>query len=224
MPEQLAFNQIVGNGRGVDRHEGTGLACAEFVNGFGDQFLARARFAGDQHCEIVAQHPRDHPVDPLHGRAAADEGHIVGRIRLRARRWLPRRRLPDRLGQIVQVEGFGKIFEGLAVARAHRGIERVLGAQHNDGHLRRRGMNRCDACESIAIFEHDVGKHDVEAALRQQLVTSVDPAAQRDVIALVAERLRNDGSDGGVVLDEQHASGHSPSPFWTIGRLMRKCV
>ena len=49
MPEELALEQRLAQGVAVDRHERPVLAQAVVVDGAGDQLLARAAFAGDQH-------------------------------------------------------------------------------------------------------------------------------------------------------------------------------
>ena len=50
--EELGFDQVVGDGGAVDRDEGLGGALAAQVDGLGDQLLARAAFARDQHSRI----------------------------------------------------------------------------------------------------------------------------------------------------------------------------
>src|ERR1017187_5752333 len=49
MAEKLRFEQLPGNGSAVDRHEGTVLAGAVEVDGFGEEFLACSRFSVNQH-------------------------------------------------------------------------------------------------------------------------------------------------------------------------------
>ncbi|KXK31035.1 MAG: hypothetical protein UZ16_OP3001003002 [Candidatus Hinthialibacteria bacterium OLB16] len=48
MAEQLAFKQVLIESAAVDLDEGLVTACAEAVNGFGDQLLAGAAFTTDQ--------------------------------------------------------------------------------------------------------------------------------------------------------------------------------
>ena len=54
--EQLAFHEVVGNGRAVDCHKGAVRAVAFIVDGLYKQFLAGARLAGQQY---VAVHMRE---------------------------------------------------------------------------------------------------------------------------------------------------------------------
>ena len=51
---------------------------AVVIDGPGDEFLAGAAFAQDQHGYILRGDPADRLIDRLHRRAAADQG--VGRL------------------------------------------------------------------------------------------------------------------------------------------------
>src|ERR1700733_10134952 len=48
VPEQFAFDQGLGDSSAVERNEGTFTAAGKIVNGASDDFLARARFTGDE--------------------------------------------------------------------------------------------------------------------------------------------------------------------------------
>ena len=71
--EQLRFEQRVGDGAAVDRHEGLLVPRAPAVDRPGDQFLAGAALAGDQHIAFACRRLLDEPEDLLHGRAVADD-------------------------------------------------------------------------------------------------------------------------------------------------------
>ena len=71
--EQLAFQQVLGQGAAVDADERAAAARAEPVDGLGDQFLAGARLAQQQHRGVRLGHLPGEPIDILHGRAGADQ-------------------------------------------------------------------------------------------------------------------------------------------------------
>ena len=71
--EQLAFQQVLGQRPAVDAHERAAAAGAEPVDGLGDQLLARARLAQQQHRGVGPGHLPREPVDLLHGRTGADQ-------------------------------------------------------------------------------------------------------------------------------------------------------
>ena len=109
--EQLALQQVLGDGGAVQRQERRLGAGAVLVDGTGDQFLARAALAGDQHGECLVGDSADRLVRFLHPRAVADDGLarelIVGR-RLRDDGRLAHQpgnfeRLADHAVQLLQI-------------------------------------------------------------------------------------------------------------------------
>ena len=78
--EQLALGQRLGNGRAVDRDERLIAAAAEIMDRLGDDLLAGAVFAQDQHGQIGVGHAADDRAQGLDGRALADQPHLLGRL------------------------------------------------------------------------------------------------------------------------------------------------
>ena len=71
--EQLALQQPRGDGRAVELDEGAALARAQLVQGAGDEFLARARFAADEHRGAGGGDGLDLLQNPAQGGALADD-------------------------------------------------------------------------------------------------------------------------------------------------------
>ena len=71
--EEFAFYKLGRNRGGVDRHEWSGLPRAKLVDRLGYQFFSCAAFAKNQYSQIIAQNPRDHSVNRLHWRTAANQ-------------------------------------------------------------------------------------------------------------------------------------------------------
>ena len=80
MAEQLAFDECVGNGGAVHRHERMRGAFAVQVNGASHQLLTGAAFSGDQHFTVHARRPVDERINLLHSRAVADHSVAVARF------------------------------------------------------------------------------------------------------------------------------------------------
>ena len=59
MPEKLAFHQLGGHGGAVDRKHGTVGPRARLVQGSGDEFLARAALAANEHAAGGPRNPDD---------------------------------------------------------------------------------------------------------------------------------------------------------------------
>ena len=74
--EQLAFQEVLRDGRTVQRQERRLGPRAVLVDGAGDQFLAGAAFAGNQHGDALAGDAADRLVDLAHGGAGADDGAV----------------------------------------------------------------------------------------------------------------------------------------------------
>ena len=73
MAEQLALQQPGGDGRAVELDEGAVPARAQVVQGAGDQFLARARLAADEHGGVGGGDGLDLLEHPAQGGALADD-------------------------------------------------------------------------------------------------------------------------------------------------------
>src|SRR5207245_6602312 len=54
MPEQLAFEQVLGDGRAVEGQEWRLGPWAVLIDGSGDQLLAGAALAADQHRDVLS--------------------------------------------------------------------------------------------------------------------------------------------------------------------------
>src|SRR5260370_35311762 len=81
MAEQLALQQIFGDGGAIQRQEGRLGSGAVLVDGACDQFLAGTALAGDQHGDIVGSDAAYGFVDLAHGRAGTDDGALAIRPR-----------------------------------------------------------------------------------------------------------------------------------------------
>ena len=73
MAEQLAFDQLAGDCRHIDRDERTRAALTEIMQGPGDQLLSGAALAGDHDRQIGAHKPGDRAINLLHRRRTADQ-------------------------------------------------------------------------------------------------------------------------------------------------------
>ena len=73
MAEQLALGQVFGEGAAIDGDEGHVGALALLPEHPGDEFLAGARFAEDQHGNVVRGDLGDLRVDLGHHRRFADQ-------------------------------------------------------------------------------------------------------------------------------------------------------
>jgi len=206
--EQFGLDPLARHGGQVDDGEAAVLARAEVVQGAGDQFLACAGFAQDQHGQIRAHQPRDGAIDLLHRRRTANQRQTL--IAHRARLGLgglgvgrPAQRPFGGRGHVVEIEGFGHIFEGADLGGVDGGEQRVLGA--HDDH-RQLGPLLADAgqhVENILVRHHHVGDHQVPLAFRNPFQQGGGVAGGADLIAQPAERLTEHQPDGGVIVGNE---------------------
>jgi hypothetical protein len=80
VPEQLALQQVFRDGGAVQGQERPVGAAGVLVDRPGDEFLAGAALAGNQHRHVLPGHPPDRLVHLAHGRAKADQ--IPFRVRV----------------------------------------------------------------------------------------------------------------------------------------------
>ena len=83
MAEELAFEQVLGQGRAVDRDQRPAARDVAEVNRLGDELLAGAGFAGDQDGAGRGSNPCNALEDFGHARALAEQV-MVGRFSLEA--------------------------------------------------------------------------------------------------------------------------------------------
>ena len=162
--EQLAFDKIAGDRGGVDRNERPGAAIAELVDRLGHKLLARAGFAEDQHGQIVAQHARDHAVDRLHRRAAANQrqagGDILGHV-FGARSLARANRLAHGAHQFIEVKGLDNIIVCASFQTSDAVIQFPLGGEHENRNAAGAGISTKFLVngEPILARQHEV-QHD----------------------------------------------------------------
>ena len=73
MAEEFAFQQLGGDGGGVERDERLARAWRFAMQRVRDQFLARSGFTGDQHRQRRLRQPPDRTKQRTHRRRIADE-------------------------------------------------------------------------------------------------------------------------------------------------------
>ncbi len=166
--EEHAFGQVFGQGGAVHHHEGMARTVAVFVDGPRGQFLAGARFAGDQH-RHVASRGLGHQVQALHeGGAAAHDARRIERASLRGgpgQLFVAEFQRPqDGQADGAYRRAFGDVVP-CAVAHGHLG--RLLGVgAGDDDHLRpgRRGHEAGQRLQPVAVGHHHVQQHHVAEA------------------------------------------------------------
>ncbi len=179
MTEQLALDELAGDGGHVDGDKWAVAALGVVVQHARHQFLAGAGFPRDHHGEVGAREPGERAIDLLHRRRAADERQLLGfRVGGRALPAPPGlgKRPADDAYQLVQIERLGQVFERALFGRRQCGHQRVLRAHDDDRQLRPELLDAGNQVEGVFVGHYDVGDDDVPLTLRH-------PAPERGGIA-----------------------------------------
>ena len=128
MAEQLGFEQRVGHGGAVFQHESALGTRAGVVNGTRQQFLAGARLAGDEHCEVVARHACGHFADGVQWTARRSHQAIELESRpRRSQRGVGALAQHRCTGAQLQVQTLGLHLQAARLGRPRDRGEQVLG-------------------------------------------------------------------------------------------------
>jgi hypothetical protein len=211
--EELALEQVLRDGRGVDGDERAarraGCACA----GARDELLARARLSGDEHRDDALAQAADGAEHVLHRGGLAEHFGHVGRARVAhvlAQALVDR--TADQLDRPRHVERLGQVLEGAALESADRAVE--VGVRRHDDHGQAR-MALLDLGQQVdarAAGHADVRHQHLRRLVvqRDQHVLGIGEAAHLEVLA--GQRLLQHEADGLVVVND-------PDRFhWLVSR------
>ena len=151
-----------------------------------DQFLARTRFAIDQHRCMRLSEPADGAKHLLHGRALAED--FRGVLRDFRHVVLPEAFLqcaPDQVDRMVHVERLRQILEGPALEGSDGALE--IRVRSHDDHRQRRKflLHFLQQLEPRTAGHADVAHHDLRrgGAERQQRFLRRSKCLERDILA-----------------------------------------
>ena len=212
MAEQFGLNEVARDRRHVDGDERAVAPLAVVVQRARHQFLAGAGLAGDHHREVGLHQPRQHAVDFLHRRRAADQrdriefGFVVVACHPLLRL---RQRAADDGDQLLQVERLWQIFVGAALGGADRGHEGVLRAHDDDRQVRPHLLDPRQQVEGVLVRHHHVGDDEIALALADPAPQRRRVAGQPHLISGARQGLVQNRADGGIVIGDQNTTcGH----------------
>src|SRR5690606_939720 len=123
--EQLALEQRADQRAAVDRDERLAGAAAAVVDGAGDQLLAGAALAGDQHGGVGAGDLADGGAQLLHGGRAADQvaaAQVVAQLGVLPAQLVLLEGAARHHAQLVRPERLGEVVAGAELHAAHGGV------------------------------------------------------------------------------------------------------
>ena len=168
-----------------------------------DEFLAGARFAGDEHGHARARQPPDRTEHVLHRRGVSQHlrnparlgGGGLGALALGGR-------TAHEFERLVDVEGLRQVLEGAAPVGGDGTLEVGVGRHHDHGQARPLVADLLQQIEAAASGHADVGHEDVRFLAPQRREHRVRVLESRGVHAALLERALEHPADRGVVVDD----------------------
>jgi len=216
--EQLSLNVSLGDGRAVQLHKNTIPPQALGMNGAGNQFLARARLAVDEHPAVGGSHQPNLLPQRLHRNACAGEHRAHAELTLEFevfrpqppclhcvlehdQRAIQRKRL---LQKVVRTELGG----------LHRGLNGAVAADdhHLRPHLHRQLVHIGQHIQSIPIGKPDVEQDHVIGRVLNQHHRFAGGGGAGHAIALFAQNLFQRSANLRLVVHHQNVI-HDCSPL-----------
>ena len=216
--EQLAFQQVLRDGGAVEGQERCFAPGAVLVDGPGDQFLAGAALAGDQHGDVLGRDAADGLVHLAHGRAGAENGAlhvgVCGRLGDDGRFAHPPghfERLADHSTQLLQVERLEQVVVGALLHRLDGRVRRLGHGDEDDRDARVDAADLLVNLQARLVGQAQVEENDVRMPGTDPLEPFSSGARHLDPVSGSGERLAHlPRYQGRVVVDQQQV-GHDRS-------------
>ena len=214
MAEQLALEQIGGDGGAVQADERLAGALAVLVDRLGDQLLAGAVLADDEHVRVSRRHHAHQAEQLLHHVALRDE---PGEGRRALERGLQPAVLLDEgdpLADLVQqrreVPGVDRLFEeaeGAARHRPHRGADAAVAGDHDGLDVGMVAARVVEQLHAVGVGQDHVEEDDVGGPARERIAVGRAGGDLPHRVASAGEQHRDPGAAVDVVVEDEDAKG-----------------
>ena len=189
------------------------------MDGAGDQLLARARLAANQHRRVALRHLAHDAEHALQRVARADDAVEVVDVVLRVTQVVELvahaphlERLLDLHFHLFDLERLLHVVERADLHRFDGGMHRSERGHQDDGGRRVQRLGRAQHVEPVAAAHLQIAQHDVEVAFVQTLDRLVAVGGFLDLVAGGGERPGQPASKGVVIVGDENAA-HLSSSF-----------
>ena len=141
----------------------------------GEQLLAGAGFAGNQHVAVGRRHLPRHFQQALHGRVLGDDLDLAlvafdlfAQIAVLALQADLLQRLGHHLAHLVEAERLGDVIEGAVLHGIHRRLQRGVAGDHDHFGVRPGFAALFQHLHAVHLLHAQIGQHHVEGLLLQQ--------------------------------------------------------
>ncbi len=224
--EEFALQQRLGDRGAIHGDERFFRAVAVLVDRAGDEFLAGAGLAADEHAHGLRRDAADLFINLLHRAALTDDR--VSRSRGAAERDGRKHhaaagdRLLHEAQQLGDLEGLHEIVVSAELRRLDRRVGRAVRGHQDHRQARLRGVQAPKHFQSARAGQSEIGDDEVAVFLRGTRQSQFAGFGEEDFPALGFEHAAQFAGDAGVVLDEQNRGGlHG---VLSTGNTMRKTV
>ena len=211
--EQFGLEQVLLQRRAVHLDEVAVVAQRVVVRRAGNQLLAGARFAANQHGGVALGHLLDDVQHVLQRRAGPDDLVELVDVVLRAAevielvpQALHFQRLLDLDLHLLDLERLLHVVEGAGLHRLDRGVDRAeRGHQdHRGGRVHR--PRRAQHVHAVAAAHLEVAQHDVEVAVVQTLDRGVAVRRLLDFVPGVGQPADQPAAQRIVIIGNEYAA------------------
>ena len=208
MPEQLGFQQVVGNRRAIDRDKRPVGPIAQRVERAREQLLARAAFPLKQHGGVGARRAlqrhnhllqRGRLADNL--RRAAPHGELVFQQHVFGDQPALRQRPFDEQEQMIGIDRLGEKVHRAFLHRRHRVLNAPVGGHHHHRQFRIQLLRRAQHAKPVALRQTEVGQHHSRPGLLHSLNSLRLVARFNDTMALAFYGQAQHRAEGIFVFD-----------------------
>ncbi len=213
--EQFTFQQVLRDGSAVEGQEGCLGPGAVLVDGTGDQFLAGAALAGNQHGDVLGGDAADGLVHVAHGWAASDDSALNVGVREGLRHYDRRAASPghvqclaDHAPQLVQVKRLEEVVVG-ALPHRFDGLARRLGSgDEDDRDARVDQADRLVNLKTRLVRQAQVKKDDIGRFGTNSREPIRAGGGNLDLVRRGGKSLADLLRDQGRVIIDEHQVGH----------------
>ncbi|GAC1495286.1 MAG: hypothetical protein NVS2B1_02650 [Bradyrhizobium sp.] len=218
MAEQDRFHQIVGDGAAIDGHERLRFAFAAAVDGAGEQFLADAGFAFDQHRDGGGGRLLRGAHDVRHGLAAGDDigkGQAAFAAVSDALQFAFQRagvqRIAKRHLQPFHADRLDDEIMGPGTHRRHHIVDAAMGGLHDDGDGEAGLADLGQHAHAVEAGHHEIEHHGVDGGrvrCGEQGDRRVSGVHDDGLIAAFLHHVFNQAALYRVIVGDQNAGSH----------------
>ena len=218
-PEELRFEELGGNGRAVDGHEGAIMARPREVDGAGEELLAHPRLTVDEHRGVEIDDGAEHVEHGVHARAprhdvpegesllVPPDGSSVGRLE-----GLELDGAANDKEELGRLEGLDEIVLGAEPHGLHRGLDGAIGGHNDDGEVGMLGPDLSHQTHAVQPGQAPVREHEVHVLGFEGVQSFLGALHRQDLVPRKLERAMERAQEDFVVVDEQETLLHGVPP------------